>query len=160
MGTASWIADDKIMTRDSFLPFLRFATFNGKEFVGGLMSDQLRPSLGYKVCRSGYKPATLTQTGLPQLPVEDVVLRIGWNWIGHAPLDSFAISCIEAIAPFYMDDEIKTRAGSNLKVTTYTGGSSPSWQGNIGHLRPGIGYKFKVSRGFSFSYNKSCNLGL
>ena len=31
-------------------------------------------------------------------------------------------------------------------------------QGNIGHLRPGIGYEFKVSSYLSFSCGKSCNL--
>ena len=88
LETASWKADDKIITRD---PFLKFVTFDGQKFVGGLMNhDQLLPSLGYRVYYTG-EPANLTQTGLPQLPVENVVLRPGWNWIGHAPLHTYSI---------------------------------------------------------------------
>ena len=156
LGTASWKAGDKIMARD---PFLKFATFTGEEFVGDLMSDQLRPSLGYRIYRSGGEHATLTQTGLPQLPVEDVVLRVGWNWIGHAPLVSFAIGCIEAVTPgrFNVDDMIKTRAGSNLKWNSYTGAK---WAGNLYNLVPGLGYEIWVSEDLSFSYGQDCNPGL
>ena len=39
LSTANWQLDDKIMTRD---PFLKFATFDGTNFVGGLINhDQL-----------------------------------------------------------------------------------------------------------------------
>ena len=161
LETATWKIDDKVMTRD---PFLKFTTFNGDKFVGGLrISDQLLPSLGYKVFYSG-EPATLIQTGLPQSPVEDVVLRAGWNWIGHAPLDTVDVRDIEAIpfiagGQFNTDDQIKTRAGSDVKLTTHDGGSGFSvWQGNIPQLTPGIGYEVKVAKTLSFCYGTSCSL--
>ena len=77
LETAPWNTDDRIMTRD---PFLKFAAFNGERFVGGLINhDQLLPSLGYKIYYSGAEGAVLAQSGLPQLPVEDIVLRSGWS---------------------------------------------------------------------------------
>eukprot|EP00964_Phaeocystis_antarctica_P054580 scaffold32088_cov62-Phaeocystis_antarctica.AAC.5 len=119
--------------------------------------DKLLPSLGYKTFYSG-EPANLTQTGLPQLPVEDVVLRVGWNWIGHAPLHAVDVRNIEATpfiaeGQFKADDQIKTRAGSDLKLITHTGKSGPSvWAGNIAQLTPGIGYEVKVAEALSFRY--------
>ena len=147
LESAPWNADDKIMTRD---PFLKFATFNGVTFVGGLINhDQLLPSLAYRIYYTG-DPANLTQTGMPQLPVENVVLRVGWNWIGHAPFDSFAIESLKAISgQFNADDQIKTRTGTDLKYTTYTGAF---WAGGILNLMPGLGYEVKVSQAVSFCY--------
>ena len=159
LDTAPWETDDKIMTRD---PFLKFATYDGEKFVGGLINhDQLLPSLGYKIFYSG-EPANLTQTGFFQ-SVEDVVLRAGWNWIGHAPSDAVDILEIEAIpyiarGDFSMDDQIKTRAGSDVKITTYTGQNGTSaWQGNIDQLTPGIGYEVKVANELSFCYGNTCS---
>ena len=153
LESAPWKTDDKIMTRD---PFLKFATYDGDKFVGGLINhDQLLPSLGYKIFYSG-EPANLTQTGLPQLPVEDVVLRVGWNWIGHAPLDSFDIHSIKAVnmGQFNVDDQIKKRTGTDLKYTTYNGAI---WAGDIYNLVPGLGYEVKVSQALSFCYGQGCN---
>ena len=150
LETAQWNTDDKIMTRD---PFVKFASFNGERFVGGLINhDQLLPSLGYKIYYSGAEGAALTQLGLPQLPVEDVVLRSGWNWIGHAPLASYLIQT--GIAPvgseaFSADDQIKTRAGGQLEFTTYTGSE---FQGRLRELKPGIGYEIKVNKQVTFRY--------
>ena len=162
LESAPWKTDDKIMTRD---PFLKFATYDGDKFVGGLINhDQLLPSLGYKIFYSG-EPANLTQTGLPQLPVEDVMLRAGWNWIGHAPLDTVDVRDIEAIPFFFTsgqfntDDQIKTRSGSDLKLITHTGKSGPSvWAGNIAQLTPGIGYEVNVAEALSFCYGTSCSV--
>mmetsp|Transcript_13875 Transcript_13875/g.32810 ORF Transcript_13875/g.32810 Transcript_13875/m.32810 type:complete len:180 (-) Transcript_13875:134-673(-) len=160
LETVSWKIDNKIITRD---PFLKFATFDGDKFVGGLrISDQLLPSLGYKVFYSG-EPATLIQTGLPQSPVEDVVLRAGWNWIGHAPLDTVDVRDIEATpfiagGQFNTDDQIKTRSGSDVKFTTHNGGSGAFvWQGNVPRLMPGIGYEVKVTNELSFCYGNTCS---
>ena len=143
LETASWKADDKIITRD---PFLKFVTFDGQKFVGGLMNhDQLLPSLGYRVYYTG-EPANLTQTGLPQLPVENVVLRPGWNWIGHAPLHTYPIEEIASVVgspPFGIDDQVKTRASSSLMYSTFDG---QDWAGNVAQLMPGIGYEFKVAQ--------------
>ena len=155
LDTAPWETDDKIMTRD---PFLKFATYDGEKFVGGLINhDQLLPSLGYKIFYSG-EPANLTQTGSFQ-PVEDVVLRPGWNWIGHAPKDAVDIDEIEAIpynagGGFSVDDQIKTRAGNNVKYTTYTG---VFWAGDVYQLTPGIGYEVKVTNESKFCYGNTCS---
>ena len=162
LEAVTWGIDDKIMTRD---PFLKFATFNGDRFVGGLVkNEQLSMSRGYKIFYSGAPGAVLEQTGLPQLPVENVVLNKGWNWIGHAPLDTVDVRDIEAIpfiagGQFNTDDQIKTRAGSDVKLTTHDGGSGFSvWQGNIPQLTPGIGYEVKVAEALSFCYGTFCSV--
>ena len=120
LSSANWQIDDKIMTRD---PFLKFAGFDGEKFVGGLINnDQLSMSLGYKVLYTGTPGAVLEQTGLPKLPVENVMLRKGWNWIGHAPLSTYLIYEIApVVGSFSADDQLKTRAGTSLKVGTCTG---------------------------------------
>ena len=107
--------------------------------------DQLLPSLAYKVYYTG-EPANLTQTGLPQLPVENVVLRLGWNWIGHAPLHTYSIDEIASVVgspPFEIDDQVKTRVRSSLKYGTFSG---QIWEGSVAQLTPGIGYEFKVAQ--------------
>ena len=157
LKTVSWKIDNKIITRD---PFLKFATFDGDKFVGGLVNhDQLSMSLRYKIFYSGAPGAVLEQTGLPQLPVENVVLNEGWNWIGHAPLHTYPINAIESVGSsrFSVDDQIKTRAGSDVKFTTHNGGSGALvWQGNVPQLMPGIGYEFKVAQAVTFCYGKLC----
>ena len=151
LSTASWQSDDKIMTREFGL--LKFATFDGTEFVGGLINnDKLLPSLGYKVYYSGAPGAVLEQTGLHQFPVENVALRSGWNWIGHAPLHIYLIAEIVPVngsLGFSADDQIKTRAGSSVMITTFTG---DNWQGGLAQLTPGIGYEVKVSQAVTFNY--------
>ena len=157
LEAVTWGIDDKIMTRD---PFLKFATFNGDRFVGGLVkNEQLSMSRGYKIFYSGAPGAVLEQTGLPQLPVENVVLNEGWNWIGHTPLHTYPINAIESVGSsrFSVDDQIKTRAGSDVKFTTHNGGSGALvWQGNVPQLMPGIGYEFKVAQAVTFCYGKLC----
>lgn len=145
---ASWQTDDKIMTRD---PFLKFASFNGGKFVGGLINhDQLHSSMGYMVYYTG-APAELTQTGSAQLPVEPAVLRVGWNWVGHPPLAPYDVGEITTVAPgsFSPDDQIKTRTGAALSFATHTGSE---WSGDLEELVPGIGYQVKVAQALSFCY--------
>ena len=87
----------------------------------------MSPSRGYKIFYSGAEGAAFAQTGIPQLPVEDVVLLKGWNWIGHAPLTSYDINT--GITPvgsvsgeglaFTVDDQIKTRSGRTFTFCTY-----------------------------------------
>ena len=145
---STWGVDDKILTRD---PFLKFATFTGDKFVGGLINhEQLSISLGYKIYYSGAPGAVLEQTGLPQLPVQHVTLNEGWNWIGHAPLRIVPLIEIAPVAGnFSADDQVKTRAGSNVEYTTFTGGH---WAGGFDQLTPGLGYAFKVQAQITFSY--------
>ena len=146
------------MTRD---PFLKFAGFDGEKFVGDLINrNQLSMSLGYKVLYTGTPGAVIEQTGLPQLPVENVMLRKGWNWIGHAPLSTYLIDEIEpVVGSFSTDDQAKTRAGSNVKVGTFTGhisGGGAQWAGNLVQLTPGVGYEVKVSQVVTFCYGGLC----
>ena len=150
LETAPWNIDDKILTRD---PFLKFAIFNGKKWVGGLVAhDELSPSLGYKIYYSGAEGAIIAQAGLPQIPVEDVVLPWGWSWIGHAPLTSYGINTgITAVGngTFTADDQIKTRSGNQLSFATHDG----SWfQGDLYKLEPGVGYVVKVTHPVTFRY--------
>ena len=145
---STWGVDDKILTRD---PFLKFAVFTGKKFVGGLINhDQLSMSLGYKIYYSGDPGAVLEQTGLPQLPVQHVTLVYGWNWIGHAPLHIVSLNEIASVAGnFSADDQVKTRAGSTLPLSTFDGNI---WDGSLLQLTPGLGYEFKVQALTTFSY--------
>ena len=154
---STWETDDKIMTRD---PFLKFATFNGVKFVGGLMNhDQLSMSLGYKIYYTGAPDAVFEQTGLPQLPVQHVKLASGWNWIGHAPLHIYPLNEIEPVhgsPQFSADDQVKTRAGNDLKIATFDG---VDWTaGKVQKLRPGIGYEIKVANAVTFCYGDLCLL--
>ena len=50
---------------------------------------------------------------------------------------------------FSADDQIKTRAGTSLGTSTFSG---TSWQGDLGQLAPGIGYEVKVSQAITFNY--------
>ena len=151
---STWGVDDKILTRD---PFLKFATFTGDKFVGGLINhEQLSISLGYKIYYSGAPGAVLEQTGLPQLPVQHVTLVYGWNWIGHTPLHIYGLNEIASVVgspQFSADDQVKARAGSNLKYSTFTG---HQWAGDLDQLTPGIGYEFKVAQAVTFCYGDLC----
>ena len=154
LETVTWETDDIIMTRD---PFLKFATYDGDEWVGGLVrNDQLSMSLGCKVYYSGAPGAIIDQTGLPQLPVENVVLQAGWNQIGHAPLHTYTIDEIEPVVGnprFSADDQVFARTGYLLKFSTFTG---YEWVGTLSQLTPGIGYRFKVAQAVTFCYGKLC----
>ena len=151
---STWRVDDKILTRD---PFLKFATFTGEKFVGGLINhDQLSMSLGYKIYYSGAPGAVFEQTGLPQLPVQHVTLAYGWNWIGHAPLHIYPLDGIASVVgspQFSADDQVKARAGSNIKLGTFSG---HNWAGDLYQLTPGIGYEFKVAQAVTFCYGDLC----
>ena len=150
LATAPWKIDDTIMTRD---PFLKFATFNGERFVGGLVyHDQVSPARGYKIY-SGAVDAVLHQKGAPAT-VECVVLSIGWNWVGHAPLVSYDInSGIAAVvgsgASFTTDDQIKTIRSGSVYLATYDGSM---FQGGLSELKPGTGYEVKVAQAVTFRY--------
>ena len=156
----TWNSDDKIISRD---PFVKFAVFDGERFVGGLVNhNQLSMSLGYKVYYSGAPGAIIEQTGLPQLPVENVVLQAGWNWIGHAPLHAYKIDEIEPVGTrgFSADDQVMRRTGNGFELSTFTGGYDadgvPQWAGGLSQLTPGSGYEFKVKQAVTFCYGKHC----
>ena len=143
--------DDKILSRD---PQLKFATLNNANpprFVGGLVDhNKLTSSQGYKLFYSGAEGQKLIQGGGAKFPVEDVVLKLGWNWIGHAPLISNDVnSGIVAVSgQFSRDDQIKTRSGSALTFCTYSGSKfEPALK-----LKPGVGYEVKVAQAITFRY--------
>ena len=156
LATVPWQMDDKLLSREGFL---KFASFDGDKWVGGLVRyGELSPSRGYKIFYSGAEGAAFAQTGIPQLPVEDVVLLKGWNWIGHAPLTSYDINT--GITPvgsvsgeghaFTVDDQIKTRSGRALTFCTYDGAT---FQGGLRELEPGVGYMVKVAQAVTFRYS-------
>ena len=105
---------------------------------------------GYKIFYSGDVGAVLAQSG-GTAPVEDVELSNGWNWIGHAPLVSYDInSGITTLVgtDFTADDQIKTRSGSAVTFTTYTGSRfAPDFE-----LKPGAGYEVNVAQAMTLRY--------
>ena len=121
--------------------------------MGGLVNhDQLLSSLGYKIYYSGAEGEILTQGGGAKFPAEDVVVKSGWNWIGHAPLISYGInSGVTTIGgtEFAVDDQIKTRSGSAVTFTTYDGSN---FEGGLVELKPGVGYEVKVAHSVTFGY--------
>eukprot|EP00964_Phaeocystis_antarctica_P151857 scaffold119537_cov39-Phaeocystis_antarctica.AAC.1 len=71
LATVPFETDNKILSRDGFL---KFATYDGDKWVGGLVNhDQLSMSRGYKIFYSGAEGAVFAQAGDPQLPVQDVM---------------------------------------------------------------------------------------
>ena len=140
--------DDKILSREGRL---LFATYDGAKWVGNLEEKGFSSARGYKVLYSGEVGAVLTQSG-DAAPVEDVELSSGWNWIGHAPLVSYPInSGVTTVGgtQFTANDQIKTRLGSALSFTTYTGSK---FEGGLTKLTPGVGYEVKVTQAVTFRY--------
>ena len=148
LRSAMFEIDDKILSREGRL---LFATYDGAKWVGNLEEKGFSSARGYKVLYSGEVGAVLTQSG-DAAPVEDVELSSGWNWIGHAPLVSYPInSGVTTIGgtQFTANDQIKTRLGSALSFTTYTGSK---FEGGLTELTPGVGYEVKVTQAVTFRY--------
>ena len=140
-----------ILSRD---PQLKFATLNNANpprFVGGLVNhNKLTASQGHKVFYSGAEGQNLIQGGGAKFPVENVVVKPGWNWIGHAPLIGHDVnSGIVAVSgQFTIDDQIKARSGSTSTLCTYSGSKfEPAFE-----LMPGVGYEVKVAQAITFRY--------
>jgi len=149
LGSATFRVDDKILSREGRL---LFATYDGTQWVGNLVTRGFSSARGYKIFYSGEVGAVLTQSG-GTAPVEDVELSRGWNWIGHAPLVSYPInSGVTTIGgtEFTADDQIKTRSGSAVTFTTYTGSK---FEGGLVELTPGVGYEVKVAQAVTFRYS-------
>ena len=86
--------------------------------MAGLVAhDELSPSRGYKNFYSGVEGAVSAQAGDPQLQRME---------LDHAPLTSYGINTgITTVGTSTIDDEIKTRSGSDLTITngsTFHGG--------------------------------------
>jgi len=149
LGSATFKVDDKILSREGRL---LFATYDGTQWVGNLVTRGFSSARGYKIFYSGEVGAVLTQSG-GTAPVEDVELSKGWNWIGHAPLVNYPInSGVTTIGgtEFTADDQIKTRSGSAVTFTTYTGSK---FEGGLVELTPGVGYEVKVAQAVTFRYS-------
>ena len=148
LSSVSFGQNDIIMTRDGTVVF---ATYDGAAWQGQLKATGLSYARGYKVLFSGPAVSVITQSGEPQLPVEDVVLSGGWNWIGHAPLENYEInSGIEVVSgQLSVDDRIKTRSGNTLSQSTFDG---TEFQGPLSKLKPGVGYEFYVAQLVTFRY--------
>jgi len=149
LSSVSFGQNDIIMTRDGTVVF---ATYDGAAWQGQLKATGLSYARGYKVLFSGPAVSVITQSGEPQLPVEDVVLSGGWNWIGHAPLENYEInSGIEVVSgQLSVDDRIKTRSGNTLSQSTFDG---TEFQGPLSKLKPGVGYEFYVAQLVTFRYS-------
>ena len=148
LRSAMFEIDDKILSREARL---LFATYDGTKWVGNLEEKGFSSARGYKMLYSGEVGAVLTQSG-DAAPVEDVELSSGWNWIGHAPLVSYPInSGVTTIGgtQFTANDQIKTRLGSALSFTTYSGSK---FEGGLTELTPGVGYEVKVTQAVTFRY--------
>ena len=145
LKSAPFQIGDRIQSREGV------ATYTGTKWEGGLVAQGLSSGRGYKVFYSGAVGAVLHQKGNVS-PVEDVVLSIGWNWIGHAPLTSYSINSGIAVVSgqFTANDKIKTRSGSDVAITTYTGSQFDST--TFSELKPGVGYEVYVAQPVTFRY--------
>ena len=143
--------DDEIRTRDGSLVF---AKYDGTQWVGELETKGLSYAKGYEVFFSGTAGSVIRQSGEAQLPLENVVLSQGWNWIGHAPFENYDInSGITVVSgQFNANDQIKTRSGNNLLFSNYDGSR---FQGGLSQLKPGVGYEVHVAQAVTFQYNTS-----
>ena len=140
------VVDDKILSREGILVF---ATCDGANWVGSL--TQLSYARGYKIYFSGAAGSLIPQRGAPQLPVADVRLSGGWNWIGHAPLVTYYLNQVvtDVSSTFSVDDQIKTRSGNSVLFATYSGSR---FEGSLYLLEPGVGYEAKVRQTVTFGY--------
>jgi len=149
MNSAPFKVDDKIQTRDGGLAL---ATYDGAKWQGTLVRQGFTYAKGYKVFFSGAAGSVIRQSGEAQLPVEDVVLSKGWNWVGHAANHrSFNIN--SGIRPvsgqFTVNDQIKTRFGNYV---TFSGYDGSQFQGSLSELEPGAGYEIRVAQAVTFRY--------
>merc|ERR1719491_1904018 len=139
--------NDQIFSRQEGKLYL--ATFDGENWWGNLVKQGLSLAQGYKVkAKSG---AVITQMGVNQVPVANVVLTKGWNWIGHAPLQAIEVKNLKPVdgsSPFTADDQIKRRT-TGVDFTTYDG---KKWVGNLDALKQGNGYEFLVNNTVTFQY--------
>jgi len=78
----------------------------------------------------------------------------GWNWIGYPPFEAYNInSNIEVVSgAFSIDDQIKTRSGSTVRLANYGG---DDFRGDLFELEPGVGYEFRVAQAVTFRYTTS-----
>jgi len=149
VNTPGFTRDDKIMAR---LGSLKFATFDGTNWLGDLV--ELSFARGYKLYFQSAAGGVITQAGVNQYPVENVVLTKGWNWIGHAPLQSIDTDDLTPVAgsgQFTVDDQIKVRS-TIVVLTNYDGAK---WEGNLEELMPGKGYECKVNNSVTFQYTSA-----
>ena len=146
LTTVSWGQDDRILSRDGQLAT---ASYDGEKWQGSL--SELSQEKGYKVFFSGPLLSILKQSGGAQIPLENVVLSSGWNWIGHAAFRPYNVnSGIEVVSgSFFVDDRINTRSGSSLFQCNFDG---ETFQGLLSEFKPGLGYEIFVKRKLVFKY--------
>ena len=146
LDSAPFQLDDTIQTREGGLVI---ATYDGTKWRGALVSQGFSYAKGYKVFFSGASGSAIKQSGATQLPVEDTVLSIGWNWIGYASFSSCNINSGITVVDgqFTTDDQIKTRSGGRASFTSYTGSK---WAGGLSEFEPGAGYEVHVDEAVTF----------
>ena len=128
-----------------------FAKYDGTQWVGELETKGLSYAKGYEVFFSDAAGSVIRQSGEAQLPLENVVLSQGWNWIGHAPFENYDInSGITVISgQFTADDQFKMRSGSDMLFSTFTGSE---FEGRLSQLKPSVGYQVFVAQPVTFQY--------
>ena len=152
LNSVAFATNDKILSREQGL---QVASYDGTAWQGSLVSLGFTYARGYKVFFTGKADSIIQQSGGAQLPVEDVVMSFGWNWIGHAPLKSYGInSGIKTVGSdkFTDNDQIKTRSGSDAQFTNYDGSM---FQGSLSELKPGVGYEVWAQKAVRFRYTTS-----
>ena len=143
--------NDEIKTRDGGLVFARY---DGTKWQGRLAKAGLSYAKGYMVYFSGSAGLVIKQSGEAQLPVENVMLSQGWNWIGHAPFENYDInSGITVVSgQFTADDQFKMRSSYDVSFSNYDGSR---FQGALSQLKPGSGYEVRVAQAVTFQYMAS-----
>ena len=97
---------------------------------------EIRPGVAYVVKKSAGGAEEVVLSGLP---MEDAIaVTFGWNWIGGASLEAFAISGLSHSVGFEDHDVVKSSSAS----ATYWGGD---WWPGAFTIQPGVGYKAKLA---------------
>ena len=148
LTSAPFKANDKIFSRDGNLAF---ATYDGEEFQGELVTMGLSYARGYSIFFTGMAGSVIRQSGNAQFPVEDVVLSTGWNWLGHALFENYDInSGIEIVSgQFSENDSFKSRSGNIVSTCSFDGSQ---FQGSLSVLAPGVGYEVFVAQAVTLRY--------
>ena len=74
---------------------IEFLQYTKEGYWMGALSGLSFPN-GYNIYFNG-SSSTIKQRGLPQQPLQNVSLKPGWNYIGHAPVSSCLVEDLEIL---------------------------------------------------------------